>query len=125
MQVGRRRGDALVVRITTQPGGGKRGGAWHRVCFGVQWGRCVTHVTALEEEKMAAPTDVRPAAGERAGRERGGLRVAVQKLGAALSNMVLPNIAAFIAWGLITALFIEAGWITLVGGDLFGYTDRK
>src|SRR5690625_601477 len=71
---------------------------------------------------MSAPTDVRPAAGERAGRERGGLRVAVQKLGTALSNMVLPNIAAFIAWGLITALFIEAGWITLVGGDLFGYT---
>ncbi len=49
-----------------------------------------------------------------------GARVAIQKLGTALSNMVLPNIGAFIAWGLITALFIEAGWITLVGG-WFGY----
>ncbi|WP_230976632.1 MULTISPECIES: PTS mannitol transporter subunit IICBA [Georgenia] len=34
--------------------------------------------------------------------------------------MVLPNIAAFIAWGLITALFIEVGWIVLIG-KAFGY----
>ena len=39
-------------------------------------------------------------------------RVRVQKFGTFLSNMVLPNIGAFIAWGLITALFIEDGWIT-------------
>ncbi|MQA36411.1 PTS mannitol transporter subunit IICB, partial [Modestobacter roseus] len=32
-----------------------------------------------------------------------------------------PNIGAFIAWGLITALFIETGWITLIG-DALGYT---
>ena len=43
---------------------------------------------------------------------RSGVRVRVQKLGTALSNMVMPNIGAFIAWGLITALFIEAGWLT-------------
>ncbi len=36
----------------------------------------------------------------------------VQKLGTALSNMVMPNIGAFIAWGLITALFIKTGWLT-------------
>ena len=35
----------------------------------------------------------------------------MQKLGTALSNMVMPNIGAFIAWGLITALFIEQGWL--------------
>lgn len=70
---------------------------------------------------MSAPTDVRPGRGS-AGRERGGLRVAVQKLGTALSNMVLPNIAAFIAWGLITALFIEVGWIVLIGENVFGHT---
>ncbi|MBD8063515.1 PTS mannitol transporter subunit IICBA [Oceanitalea stevensii] len=70
---------------------------------------------------MSAPTDVRPDRGS-AGRERGGLRVAVQKLGTALSNMVLPNIAAFIAWGLITALFIQVGWIVLIGENVFGYT---
>lgn len=35
----------------------------------------------------------------------------VQKFGKFLSGMVMPNIGAFIAWGFITALFIEAGWI--------------
>jgi PTS system mannitol-specific IIC component len=43
---------------------------------------------------------------------RSGARVHVQKLGTSLSNMVMPNIGAFIAWGLITALFIKAGWLT-------------
>ena len=41
----------------------------------------------------------------------GGSRVSVQKFGRFLSGMVLPNIGAFIAWGLITALFIPTGWI--------------
>src|SRR5688572_503733 len=48
---------------------------------------------------------------------RSGARVNVQKFGTFLSNMVLPNIGAFIAWGLITALFIENGWVNLGGGD--------
>lgn len=34
----------------------------------------------------------------------------VQKFGKFLSGMVMPNIGAFIAWGLITALFIPVGW---------------
>ena len=34
----------------------------------------------------------------------------VQVFGRFLSGMVMPNIGAFIAWGLITALFIETGW---------------
>ena len=34
----------------------------------------------------------------------------VQVCGRFLSGMVMPNIGAFIAWGLITALFIETGW---------------
>ena len=42
-------------------------------------------------------------------------RVGVQKFGTFVSNMVLPNIAAFIAWGLITALFIETGWLPRLG----------
>lgn len=41
----------------------------------------------------------------------GGIRVAVQSFGRFLSAMVMPNIGAFIAWGLITALFIPTGWI--------------
>src|SRR5215207_1763731 len=53
---------------------------------------------------------------------RQGARVHVQKFGTFLSNMVLPNIGAFIAWGLITALFIQSGWITLIGDKWFGYT---
>jgi PTS system mannitol-specific IIC component len=35
----------------------------------------------------------------------------LQRLGGFLAGMVIPNIAAFIAWGLITALFIPTGWI--------------
>ncbi|EFV76319.1 PTS system protein [Bacillus sp. 2_A_57_CT2] len=38
------------------------------------------------------------------------LKVAVQKFGNFLSSMVMPNISAFIAWGLITALFIPTGF---------------
>lgn len=34
----------------------------------------------------------------------------VQVFGRSLSGMVMPNIGAFIAWGLITALFIPTGW---------------
>lgn len=34
----------------------------------------------------------------------------VQKFGAFITNMVMPNIGAFIAWGLITAFFIPTGW---------------
>ncbi len=52
---------------------------------------------------------------------RSGARVRVQQFGTFLSNMVLPNIGAFIAWGLITALFIEVGWITLIGDKIFDY----
>ncbi|KAB2865757.1 MAG: PTS mannitol transporter subunit IIBC, partial [Exiguobacterium chiriqhucha] len=40
----------------------------------------------------------------------GGVRVKVQRFGSFLSGMVMPNIGAFIAWGIITALFIPTGW---------------
>ena len=40
-----------------------------------------------------------------------GLKARVQKAGAFLAGMIMPNIGAFIAWGLITALFIEKGWL--------------
>jgi len=39
------------------------------------------------------------------------VKVGVQNFGRFLSNMVMPNIGAFIAWGIITALFIPTGWI--------------
>ena len=39
------------------------------------------------------------------------IKQSVQKFGRALSGMVMPNIGAFIAWGLITALFIPTGWL--------------
>jgi len=47
----------------------------------------------------------------------GGARVGVQKFGTFVSGMVMPNIAAFIAWGFITALFIQTGWLPLLGID--------
>ncbi|HKH75979.1 MAG TPA: PTS mannitol-specific transporter subunit IIBC [Rubrobacteraceae bacterium] len=54
------------------------------------------------------------ASGEASGQASAGgasLRVRVQRFGSFLSGMVMPNIGAFIAWGLITALFIPDGWI--------------
>lgn len=38
-------------------------------------------------------------------------RARIQAFGGFLTNMVLPNIGAFIAWGILTALFIPSGWI--------------
>ncbi|ACN13980.1 Mtp [Desulforapulum autotrophicum HRM2] len=66
------------------------------------------------------------------------MKIGVQSFGRFLSGMVMPNIGAFIAWGLITALFIPAGWLpnerlaSLVGPIityllplLIGYTGGK
>jgi len=66
------------------------------------------------------------------------LKVAFQKFGRFLSGMVIPNIGVFVAWGLITALFIPTGWmpnkhiaklvspiITYVLPLLIGYTGGK
>jgi len=65
-------------------------------------------------------------------------KIRVQNFGRFLSNMVMPNIGAFIAWGFITALFIPTGWFpneglaSLVGPMikfllplLIGYTGGK
>ncbi|MGH1488496.1 MAG: PTS transporter subunit EIIC [Acidimicrobiales bacterium] len=41
----------------------------------------------------------------------------VQRVGGFLSSMVIPNIGAFIAWGLITALFIPTGWLAKTSLD--------
>lgn len=70
--------------------------------------------------------------------EKSGFRVKVQRFGSYLSGMIMPNIGAFIAWGLITALFIPSGYLpneqlaTLVGPMinyllplLIGYTGGK
>ena len=43
--------------------------------------------------------------------EKKSARSRVQNFGSFLSSMVMPNIAAFIAWGFLTALFIPDGWI--------------
>lgn len=43
--------------------------------------------------------------------EGSGVKATIQRIGGHLAGMVMPNIGAFIAWGLITALFIETGWI--------------
>ncbi|GIJ46368.1 hypothetical protein Val02_32540 [Virgisporangium aliadipatigenens] len=67
-----------------------------------------------------------------------GLKASVQRFGGHLAGMVMPNIGAFIAWGLITALFIEKGWtpnakiaelvgpmITYLLPTLIGYTGGR
>ncbi len=50
-------------------------------------------------------------------------QVRVQKFGTFLSGMIMPNLPAFLAWGLITALFIGVGWLPngILGG--FGNAD--
>ncbi len=42
--------------------------------------------------------------------QQAGMKVKIQRFGSYLSGMIMPNIGAFIAWGIITALFIPAGW---------------
>ncbi|MHA7178687.1 PTS mannitol transporter subunit IICBA [Arthrobacter sp. MDB2-24] len=50
-------------------------------------------------------------------------RVRVQKFGTFLSGMIMPNIGAFIAWGIVTALFIEKGWLPVPQLGGYGETD--
>jgi PTS system mannitol-specific IIC component len=42
-------------------------------------------------------------------KEKADVKVKIQRFGSYLSGMVMPNIGAFIAWGIITALFIPSG----------------
>ena len=53
---------------------------------------------------MTASQTTRPTAGS-------ARRARVQAFGGFLTAMVIPNVGAFIAWGLLTALFIPTGWI--------------
>lgn len=39
------------------------------------------------------------------------IRTYIQRIGRFLSSMIMSNIGAFLAWGLITALFIGPGWL--------------
>src|SRR5690606_1657034 len=58
--------------------------------------------------------------------KQSGLRVGVQRFDTFLSGMIMPNIAAFIAWGFITMLFIAVGWLgwwTPVAPLLGGFGD--
>lgn len=63
------------------------------------------------------------------------MKAKIQKMGGFLSGMVMPNIGALIAWGIITALFIPTGYfpneemnelvsptLTYLIPVLFGYT---
>lgn len=47
-----------------------------------------------------------------------GVKATIQRFGGYLASMIMPNITAFIAWGLITAIFIEVGWFPVaeIGG---------
>lgn len=38
------------------------------------------------------------------------MKNALMRFGRSLSAMIMPNIGAFIAWGLLTAVFIPSGW---------------
>ena len=57
------------------------------------------------------------------GKQTSSMRVHVQKFGTFLSGMIMPNIPAFIAWGFITAFFIETGWTPI--GELGGFGENR
>ncbi|MGI6500224.1 MAG: PTS mannitol transporter subunit IICBA [Anaerostipes sp.] len=72
------------------------------------------------------------------GESSSGARAKLQKFGGVLSGMVMPNIGAFITWGLITAIFLATGWfpnayiaklispmLTYLLPILIGYTGGK
>src|SRR5262249_2757636 len=40
-----------------------------------------------------------------------GIMATIQRIGSQMSAMVMPNVGAFLAWGLVTALFIPTGWL--------------
>jgi PTS system mannitol-specific IIC component len=44
-------------------------------------------------------------------REGPGMQATIQRIGGYLAGMIMPNISAILAWGLITALFIPTGWL--------------
>ena len=62
-----------------------------------------------KDEAMAAVTGA--PASDLKNLQGGGFRARIQRFGGYLAGMIMPNIGAFIAWGLITALFIETGWL--------------
>lgn len=39
------------------------------------------------------------------------MREKIQRFGSFLASMIIPNMGAFIAWGLLTAFFIPTGWL--------------
>ena len=43
-------------------------------------------------------------------KEKTSISQKLQKFGSVLAGMVIPNIGAFIGFGLITAFFLETGW---------------
>lgn len=43
--------------------------------------------------------------------EKTSMKTRIQKFGSYLSSMIMPNIGAFISWGIITALFLATGWL--------------
>jgi mannitol-specific phosphotransferase system IIC component len=68
----------------------------------------------------------------------GSIRARIQRLGGFMAGMVIPNIGAFLAWGLITAFVIPTGWtpnaeleklvgpmITFLLPILIGYTGGR
>ncbi len=50
-------------------------------------------------------------------------QVHIQRFGAFLTGMIMPNLPAFVAWGLLTTFVIAAGWTPngILGG--FGNAD--
>lgn len=64
--------------------------------------------------------------GEKKMKQSVSLKTRVQKVGSTLSSMIMPNIGALIAWGVLTALFIPDGYLpnekfASIGGPMLTY----
>src|SRR5205809_6544154 len=78
-----------------------RGGPGVRPVPGAGVGQLEKEVCVMSMASMPVPVPVV---------EGSGWRARVQKLGGFLAGMVIPNIAAILAWGLLTAFVIPTGW---------------
>ena len=107
--------------------------------------RCGPGLTAAHPPRRPEPRPVHPGRSTSmadtytpTGHRAPGSRPPIQRVGGYLAGMVMPNIGAFIAWGLITALFIPTGWlpnetlaelvgpmITMLLPILIGYTGGR
>src|SRR5215217_574656 len=65
----------------------------------------------MAQKRLNSAYSTTISAKNRSSKEKRIMRQQIQRFGSFMAAMVVPNIGALLAWGLITALFILTGWI--------------